>query len=121
MTTKTGTTVNTANTAAAVAPTALGAPLAAFVNTWEKVEISNNGTGGTAYVSLPAGTDGQVMYVRFRYSWTAGANAVIVRQPDNVTATAIAFGGGAVGTIVTHMVYSGDESRWVILSAINNP
>ncbi|MBK6420445.1 MAG: hypothetical protein IPF79_14815 [Ignavibacteria bacterium] len=121
VTTKTGTMVNTANTAAAVAPTALGAPLAAFVNTWEKVEISNNGTGGTAYVSLPAGTDGQVMYARFRYSWTAGANAVIVRQPDNATATAIAFGGGAVGTIVAHMVYSGDESRWVILSAINNP
>ncbi|MBK9183867.1 MAG: hypothetical protein IPM83_12275 [Ignavibacteria bacterium] len=60
--------------------------MAAFANTWEKVEISNNGTGGTAYVSLPAGTDGQeVMYARFRYSWTAGANAVIVRQPDNAT------------------------------------
>ncbi|MBK7410938.1 MAG: hypothetical protein IPI29_00040 [Ignavibacteria bacterium] len=82
VTTKTGTMVNTANTAAAVAPTALGAPLAAFVNTWEKVEISNNGTGGTAYVSLPAGTDGR-KYARFRYSWTAGANAVVV-QPGTM-------------------------------------
>lgn len=85
--------------------------LAAFTGTYETVTVPAPGAAST--VTLPAGTDGQVMYVRFAF--TANTGTVTINN-DGGTATAMVYDGAGSDVIVAHMLYTTTE-KWVVLSA----
>jgi hypothetical protein len=85
--------------------------LAAFTGTYEKIAVPAPAAAST--VTLPAGTDGQVMYVRFAF--TAGTGTVTINN-DGGTATAMVYDGAGSDVIVAHMLYTTTE-KWVVLSA----
>ena len=85
--------------------------LSAFTGTYEKIAVPAPAAPST--VTLPAGTDGQVMYVRFAF--TAGTGTVTINN-DGGTATAMVYDGAGSDVIVAHMLYTTTE-KWVVLSA----
>lgn len=99
----------------ATTSTGAGAPdIAAFTNTYDKVAVTATTTAG--YVQLPAGTDGQVLYLRLAFTADASNSTVTVVNSNN-TNTAMVYDGTGADVIVAHMLYTTGEG-WVVFSAL---
>lgn len=99
----------------ATTSTGAGAPdIAAFTNTYDKVAVT--ATTAAGYVQLPAGTDGQVLYLRLAFTADASNSTVTVVNSNN-TNTAMVYDGTGADVIVAHMLYTTGEG-WVVFSAL---
>lgn len=118
-----GSTVNapTAGASKTAATTANGTSFDAFTSSYVKVAVTASASGA-GYVKLPAGTDGQVVYLRIAFTAAAGNNSVTIVNSDGSNSnTAMVYDGTGSDVIVAQMMYSSTDSRWVIFSAILNP
>lgn len=106
----------TANAKSVTANTSTGAgaeDIATFTNTYEKVAVTATSSAG--FVQLPAGTDGQVVYLRLAFT-ASGSNTVTVVNSNNNN-TAMVYDGTGSDVIVAHMIYTTGEG-WVVFSAL---
>jgi hypothetical protein len=110
-----GKSVNTAVTGGAKTAntTSPGTAIDAFTGTYEKVAIT--ATSGAAYVQLPAGTEGQVVYLHMTFT-ASGSNTVTVVN-SNSTNTAMVYDGTGTDEIIAHMLYTTTKG-WVVFSAL---
>ncbi len=126
-TTTTGATYYTAlatsgSTVQAVASSGASATLIAssFTGTYQTVTVTNNGLATAGYVRLPAGTDGQVVYLRMAIQ-DLGTQTITLVNSDN-TNTLVTWDGTGSDVFNIHMMYTTGEN-WVIWQAIryDNP
>lgn len=110
-----GKSINTAVTGGAKTAntTSPGTAIDAFTGTYEKVAIT--ATSGAAYVQLPAGTEGQVVYLHMTFT-ASGSNTVTVVN-SNSTNTAMVYDGTGADEIIAHMLYTTTKG-WVVFSAL---
>ena len=117
-TTTTGTTTYPAKTDKSVTATlsdGSNAPdIATFTGTFERVAVTAVGTG-PGYVQLPAGTDGQVVYLRLAFTAASGQTVTVVNS--NNQNTTIVYDGTGPDVIIVHMLYTTDEG-WVRFSTL---
>jgi hypothetical protein len=85
--------------------------LAVFTSTYVKIAVPAPAAAST--VTLPAGTDGQVVLIRFAFA--AGTGTVTIRNQGGAD-TAMIYDGAGADSIVAHLLYTTEE-KWVILSA----
>jgi hypothetical protein len=126
-TTTTGATYYTAlatsgSTVQAVASSGASATLIAssFTGTYQTVTVTNDGLATAGYVRLPAGTDGQVVYLRMAIQ-DLGTQTITLVNSDN-TNTLVTWDGTGSDVFNIHMMYTTGEN-WVIWQAIryDNP
>lgn len=102
-------------TQTATTSTGAGAPdIATFTNTYEKATIT--ATTAAGYVQLPAGTDGQIVYLRLLFTADASNSTVTIVNSNNNN-TAMVYDGTGADVIVAHMLYTTGEG-WVVFSAL---
>jgi hypothetical protein len=109
-----GKSINTAFSGAAkTAGASPGTAIDAFAGTYEKIAITATGSAG--FVQLPAGTEGQVVYLHMTFT-ANGSNTVTVVN-SNSTNTAMVYDGTGSDEIIAHMLYTSTKG-WVVFSAL---
>lgn len=116
----------TTGTVTAVATSGSGAVSIGTLSTstFQTVTISNAGLASQGYVRLPAGTDGQVVYLKITID-DQGTQGITLVNSDNSN-TLVVWDGVGADVFMLHMIYTSlgaTGNQWVIWEAIryDNP
>ena len=114
------------STPAATAVTATGTSggsatilTASFTSTWQEYNVTAPATASTpGFVRLPAGTAGQVVYLKLNFTAASSNTVTVVNADASNTNTVIVYDGVGSDVIVAHMMYVSSSEGWVLWSAV---